>query len=91
MRSAAFFEDDARYDGLDACCEEASHVPLPKCACAPSHTPASIASSSLHLAGGRVGVVAGGPALGPFYLTFMSQPMAPGREGARLIRRQRVL
>ena len=36
-------------------------------------------------------VVAGGPALGPSYLTLMGQPMALGREGARPIRRQRVL
>ncbi len=36
-------------------------------------------------------VVAGGPALGPSYLTLVRQPMALGREGARLFRRQRVL
>ena len=36
-------------------------------------------------------VVAGGPALGLSYLTLMSQPMAAGRKGARLLRRQKVL
>ena len=91
MRSAAFFEDDARCDSMNVWSVEPSHVPFLISPCAIRYTPVLDAVMSLRVAGGRLVVVAGGPALGPSCLTLMGQPMAAGREGGRLLRKQKAL